>query len=76
MSCKNCGVDWYGINPTKREPLWMEPDYCKECKMSMERCSICEKMVDTDFNVEGTYYKDGEFVCQDCTDLHGLKSDD
>jgi hypothetical protein len=35
--------------------------------MSMERCSICERDVDTDFDVEGNYTQDG-FVCGRCYD--------
>ena len=32
MSCKHCGDDWYGQNPTNRQPLSMEPDLCPECE--------------------------------------------
>ena len=67
MSCKNCGADWYGINPIKREPLRLEPDYCKECKMSMERCGECEKMIDTDMDSEGDYI-DEVYYCGECFD--------
>jgi DNA-directed RNA polymerase subunit RPC12/RpoP len=35
--------------------------------MSIERCSICEREVDTDFDDSGVYYQ-GEYVCDRCSE--------
>jgi len=34
--------------------------------MSIERCTECERNVDTDYDTEGKYSPDYEFYCKDC----------
>ena len=35
--------------------------------MSIIRCSCCDENFDTDIN-DGSYSKDGEFLCEGCCD--------
>lgn len=50
--------------------------------MSMVRCSNCDRLVDSDIDLDGWYSEDGEtwpddqFICQHCKDKWEMEASD
>jgi len=36
--------------------------------MSVMYCKECDRMIDTDFDLDGTWTKSGDYICTLCTD--------
>ena len=47
----------------------------KEIDMSMDRCRRCDKLVDTDFDLE-CYDKQDQCVCESCRDKEEMEKDE